>query len=124
MKKGEGGQVRTVRVASDEVESQGPGTWVELRQSLKLKHLRALTDLSKLQGIDRMDLEAVNKGFDAVCEALSRFVVAWNWRDEDGEPLPSPKRDPEAFSELEFDELMWLIGRVTAMVGELVSKKR
>lgn len=39
---------------------------------------------------------------------FSEHVVEWNWVDGDGQPLPSPRMNPDAFTELLADELSYL----------------
>src|SRR5690554_2415020 len=34
---------------------------------------------------------------DDAQEFLSRFIVSWNWVDDEGNPLPQPHNNPEVF---------------------------
>lgn len=41
-------------------------------------------------------------------EALSEWVVEWNWVDEDNKPLPQPHKNAAVIGQLLTDELAWL----------------
>lgn len=109
-------QVLVVRVASDEVESQGPGTWVEFRAKLKMRQYVALRKTGNI--LISEEPEEIEAAFRQVCETLSEIVVSWNWTDEEGELLPKPKGNPDAFVDLEFEELLWLVDKMGKKAGE------
>lgn len=113
-----GRPVATNRVASDDVETQGPGTWVEFRASLRLKHLRAVAEMATFASVDfgTNQQEALD-AFGRIGAVMSSLVLAWNWTDEEGEPLAQPRDNAEVFEELTFPELNWLISQLGADVG-------
>jgi len=111
----------SVRVPSDEVETQGEGSWVEFRRRMKAKHLGVIAQMAGLQDLSfQEDPGAVVSVIERMGEMLGPFVMGWNWVDEDGEPYPQPKNNAEVFGELDMDELMWLIEKM----GEQVSKRK
>jgi len=116
------GRAFAVRVPSEEI---APGTWVEFRARLKLKHLRAVAEMATWQDVDwgKNMTEALD-AIGRIGHVLSQVVVAWNWQDEDGEPLPQPKNNPDVFGELELEQLVWLIEHMAAHVGKLQAKKK
>ncbi|MFA6204340.1 MAG: hypothetical protein WC710_14275 [Gallionella sp.] len=73
------------RVASDEV--QGPGSWVEFQRPT--------------WGIAR----EVKTGDDL----LAACIVAWNWTDDDDNPLPLPKDAEGLLTNIPQVEARWLV---------------
>ncbi len=117
------GRLLTIRIPSDEVETQGEGSWVEFRRRLKAKHLRVIAQMATLQDVSFQDDPGrVLDVIDRMGQMLAPFVVAWNWTDEEGEPLPQPMGNAEVFGELDFGELMWLIERMGEHVGGIKRK--
>lgn len=107
------------------------GEWVELYRIASVGELRTLEKLRRL-GVDMAAAEGepdqqerqmmlINRHFAEVCGFLSQRVVAWNWTDLSGEPLPMPHGNPEALARLTADELMWL---VTASQGETPGERK
>jgi len=41
-------------------------------------------------------------------ELLKQHVIEWNWVDDEGEPLPQPKDDPEVIYQMTDDETKFL----------------
>jgi len=81
------------------------GEWIEIFSTQNLSETMALIDMKNM----------VAEGSGALrklCHELSQRIVAWNWTDNGGEPLPQPHNDPEALERLTNDELMWLMGAV------------
>lgn len=104
------GRLVARRVSSEELETQGEGSWVEFRRRMKAKHLGVIAQMAALKDISFK--ENPSEVLDVVGRLggmLSPFVVAWNWVDEDGEPLPQPKMNEDVFGELDMSELMWLV---------------
>ena len=77
---------------------QGDGAWVELRY-LRWDEFRE----AKNWGEDSDDLDR---------KILVEHVTAWNWGDDDGEPLPQPGDDGEWLGQLTTDEVSFLIESV------------
>lgn len=46
--------------------------------------------------------------YDDLCNLLARLVVAWNWTDDRGQPLPQPDGTDRPFRLLSVDELYYL----------------
>jgi len=53
------------------------------------------------------DAEALVK-YDVNQELVRGYVMAWNWVDDNGVPLPQPQDGPEVFEELTIQEIQFL----------------
>jgi len=86
----------------DSTEVQGEGSWVELRRP-KGRDIKA----AMRRSTETADAEALEK-YDASQELLRDHVMAWNWVDDDGEPLAQPQEGPEVWDELTIQEIKFL----------------
>jgi len=86
------------RVESTQV--QGADSWVEFTAP-RGKDGRQLIELGQQEGSD-LERYKLNG------ELLVKFVHAWNWVDDDGEPLPQLKEDESILDELTLEEIGWL----------------
>jgi len=101
-----------VRLDSSEV--QGEGSFVVVRA----QSVREMRDLTKSDAYRKLvtATDAVDSQiamFDLAPDTLKR-ILEWNWVDDDDEPLPLPKDDPEIFDKLtqqEFEFLVDAVGR-------------
>lgn len=71
-------------------EVQGDGSFVIL-SSVKVGEQRDYFEQK-----DDEDFDKIEWGV----ELLIKHIVDWNWVDDDGEPLPLPKDDPDVIDEL------------------------
>lgn len=94
----------TSKVNSEEV--MGEDSWVVLRH---IKYARALEVMGYLEDEDLTELEQEKVMADVVAEA----VVEWNWVDEDGKPLATPKEGLE-LGELYTHEIQFLVNQILA----------
>lgn len=89
----------------------GAGSYVLIRAPGfdALGNIMALASLNVENG--QADLSGVESGaIDGVYDLLAETVVEWNWVDDEGNPLPQPKDDPDVFRrELVLDEVQYLI---------------
>jgi hypothetical protein len=108
-------QVPTVEVECDLVltdpETEEPwldrsGQWVRYRSQIKYGVLKRLSRLS----------EDSAGNVDEVDQLLHHVVMAWDWDDDYGDPLPSPDT-PGVFDDLESEEVTWLLSHVPG-IGE------
>ncbi len=93
-------------------ELLGAGYWIEVRRRLKMKDLTLFAGFSRFANLSPAETLAA---MDDVFAALGMIVVDWNLEDEEGQPLPSPKDNPEAFGELYVDTLTWLAGQIQGL---------
>jgi hypothetical protein len=84
----------------------GEDSWVVLRH---IKYARALEVMRLLEDEDLTDLEQEEIMGAVVTEA----VVAWNWVDEDGEPLKTPREGLE-LGDLYTHEIQFLVDQILA----------
>lgn len=109
-----------VTIDCDEV--QGEDSWIKLRQltfaemRVLLKELHArrkkrrkeikadLAEFGEESGVRPIDPEELE---DSVRLCLDH-IVAWNWVDDDGNPLPQPGECPEVLEQLTNAEMQFL----------------
>lgn len=96
-----------VRVESDAV--QGPGSFVTFRKP-DWKAMRKAMKGTDLQGAE------AEIGLAMMDELVPEMVVAWNWTDDEGKPLPVPSKDAEVFGSLTAEEVMFLINHATPLI--------
>lgn len=67
-----------------------------------------------------LDSEAVK----LVVPMLKRFVIGWDWVDDDDQPLVQPKEDPSVIDRLTMEEQTFLVTNLTQAfnVGETATK--
>jgi len=94
----------------DASEVQGEGAWVTTSE-VKVKEIRVIRKQSADPEFD---------DFEGGIALLARHIVAWNWVDDEGKPLPSPKNDPKVMDELTNAESEFL---VDLLMGEKGSSK-
>ena len=83
----------------DTSKVQGEDSYVVLT-AVKVKEIRKIRKLAKTEDFDE---------FEGGVSLLARHVVGWNWVDDDGEPLPIPKDNPEVIDELTDEESKFLV---------------
>ena len=70
----------------------------------------ALTDATQAgQAADERTTQQYLDSLLARCERLATRVIAWNWTDLMGKPLPQPYGRPDVLLALSNDELRWLL---------------
>jgi len=101
------------------VELQGEGSWVKLRKltvgeskslvrSIKTADLQNVTDMKTLQSMG--DVEVI---LEISASTLASLILAWNWVDTEGNPLPLPKDKPEVLDELTTEEQQFLFEAIS-----------
>lgn len=96
------------------------GEWVEIIPIRSARETRELLELRRLKvKLDAVagekdaynrTLEILDRTYEQVCHTLSERVVAWNWTDKLGRPLPQPAGDPEVLLSLSESEIAYLVG--------------
>lgn len=94
----------------DSAVVQGIGSFVIIKSPTwgLLRRAQRLTDEGK-------DAAAVSVDF--VDELLGQSVLAWNWTDDDDQPLPAPAQDKSVIDKLTAEEVAFLVEKVTGLVG-------
>lgn len=91
---------------------QGEGSFVVMSQ-LTVKEAKslfnqsrgtAIGDTGETQELTAKDEQIIEVSFDTI----GAHVVAWDWVDDNGDPLPLPKDDPGAIDLLNIDEVKFL----------------
>lgn len=80
------------------------GEWVEMICIQSIREQIQLINLRDSAGSDQIASHAL-KG---ICEELAKRVIAWNWTDIMGNPLPQPYGQPDIIEGLTSDEIIWL----------------
>lgn len=88
-------------VRKDSAVVQGKGSFVQWRKLTWGESKEVMTER-----------EALKDNPIALAEKMQSIIIDhvddWNWVDDDGEPLPLPKNEPEGFDELNEDEITFL----------------
>lgn len=108
---------------------QGDGSWIEVRLAL-IGESRVFTKEAQRLKIAASEVDAGSEEGDAlVAEATKlghdwygRNVIAWNWKDEDGNPLPIPSIDPGVLDLLTQPEVEYLAAAINGSAED--QKKR
>lgn len=95
-----------------------PNGWVEIQSHLKVKDLPyiAAYDPSGFTK-ENATVEEQEQALAGTYSALARFVIAWNWKDCDGDPYPKPHGNESIFGELRPKEFNWLLEKVNGVIG-------
>lgn len=99
------------RLRVDSAEVQGLGSFVIIRSPSwgLLRKAQRLTDEGK-------NAAAVSVEF--VDELIGESVLAWNWTDDNDQPLPAPAQDRSVIDRLTAEEVAFLVEKVTGLVGD------
>lgn len=100
-----------VKVDSSEV--QGEGSYVVLRRP-KWKAMRK-EGMGAFQAAGG-EGNASEAGLAMMDALLPSMIVDWNWTDDDDNPLPLPSTDRSVLDDLEMEEALWLVERITPLV--------
>jgi len=95
------------RIESTEV--QGEGSYVVVRRQLvsEMRKFASGETWKQIQKMQSGELEDPALALAMAQEATER-VIEWNWVDDDDNPLPLPKDDPEVFDKLTDEEFAFL----------------
>lgn len=96
----------------DTSEVQGEDSYAVL-SAVKVKEIRVIRKLAKTENFDE---------FEGGVSLLAKHVIGWNWVDDDGEPLPIPKDNPEVIDELTDDESKFLVNLMMGSPKDSSSK--
>ena len=95
------------------------GEWVDVFPVLTIADTQALTSLQAIgdqlaiaEGDSSALLSVMGTHFDTICAMLARRILAWNWTDMSGVPMPQPKGAPQVIADLSLDEMTYLIALV------------
>ena len=97
-----------VRLNSEAVQGEGsfviikPPSWGLLRKAQRLT----------ANGVD-----AASSGVEFAEELLRSSVLAWNWTDDDDQPLPTPAEQPEVIEQMTATEVSWLVEKISNLVS-------
>jgi hypothetical protein len=123
-------RMNMVRVASDAV--QGPDSYVVVRKLGYAQRQRATNILTEAFGgqlpknMDLGDLEQPRQVMEAndafTRDLLAVNVAAWDWVDDDGQPLPLPSVDPGVVDRLSEDEVAFIVRAIQSGMSEAAAK--
>lgn len=109
-------------IDSDEV--QGAGSWVKFKlMSVSERNeyrqlIQASQDLAKENEVSP-DRIAANEAALRAC--MCKFIIGWNWVDDEGNDLPQPQNNPSVIDQLNQLEIELLMG---IMLSDGVSAKK
>ncbi len=93
----------------DEVEYRPhEGEWVDFRRGFSWGYMMAQQELVSAKDDTGKRIVA----WAHVVGSLSDNIAAWSLTDDNGEPLPQPYHNVEAFRSLSNEELLWLDSNV------------
>lgn len=93
-------QIKLVRIDTSEVQGEGSFASVKLPKWGKFRVALNLQDAEAMQ---------------YATELLDETVADWNWTDDDGEPLPTPKQNPGVIDQLTVAEVQFLVKAITEL---------
>ena len=101
----------------DSAEVQGDGSYVVI-QSPGFDVLGDLLSVANIVGDkgkpDELDLSKISGDtMQAIFGLLEKTVVEWDWVNDNGDPLPQPREDPEVIRrELSQEEQTFLVAHI------------
>jgi len=99
----------------DSAEVQGEGSWIIIR--------KVGFEIVRGQNVD--DLKDADQNIELAYEATKTVLYEWNWVDDEGNPLPQPKDDPEVFDELTVEEQLFILHAAEFdKLGDLVADSK
>ena len=93
-------EIKPVRIDTTEVQGDGSFAWLKLPKWGKFRVALNLQDAEAMQ---------------YATELLQDTVIDWNWTDDDGEPLPTPKQNPGVIDQLTVTEVQLLVKGITEL---------
>lgn len=97
-------------VQVDSSAVQGEGSFVTLRKP-SWKAMR-----KAMKGIDLQGGDQSETGLAMMDQLLPEMVVAWDWTDMEGKPLPLPSEDASVWDDLDPTEAMFLINAAAPLI--------
>lgn len=97
------------RVTTEKV--QGEGSYIDLRP-IKWGTAKRFDKLQGENGNQQKRTEETDK-------LVIESILGWNWKDDDGNPLPLPKDDESVIDDLTIDEMVLIMN---AIMPEVASK--
>ncbi|MBU0847016.1 hypothetical protein KKH23_07470 [Patescibacteria group bacterium] len=96
-------------VQLDSSKVQGEGSYVIVRRQIveEMRTFLSSETWAELQKSLKDDATGGAVVIDIAKEASGR-IIEWNWVDDNDDPLPLPKDDPEVFDRLTDQEFMFL----------------
>lgn len=116
-----------LEIPSDDAPGQAEGAWVKVITSprLTMRHFKSMLFLPSMGGMQfkiQQNREHALKALGDLADLLSNAILDWNWKRQDGQALPKPHGNPDAFGDLDFEQIGWLIDKVLSQ--EKPSKNR
>ena len=98
-------------VVTDRGDSYYPhiGEWIEMRPLRSIQEQLDLLRLRELSTADGAEVGVTEARLLAICVALSKQIIIWNWTDDLDRPLGQPHECPEVLMALSNEELTWII---------------
>ncbi len=125
--KGKAKKPQPVQIPSDDFEididgvtyAPHAGEWVKIRPGTSVSAIRAQSAMARLQenmqaikgdpDAELTLLRQLDEQFTIACESAAKTIVDWSWTDDDGDPLPCPKGQPDVIADLSAEEVSYLL---------------
>lgn len=106
----------------DSEEVQGEGSWVVMRQISHGENKATIAKYGAYMGVGVADIPPATliEMQEANDDLIVKNVVEWNWVDDNGDPLPLPRNQPDIVDALTEAEAKFL---GLSMRGETERKK-
>ncbi len=98
-------RVETVNTA----DVQGEGSFVKVHR-LTWESMKRFNEIGGAEAIDKLT--------DEFRDLLAEHVEDWDWVDDNNEPLPKPKGNPDVFKELVLPEVTVIANAVVGVMSE------
>jgi hypothetical protein len=102
---------------------QGAESWVKVR-SITVedweRRQKILADGKK--AAEANDVEAAMKTETEYRELVARYILDWNWLDDDGQPLPCLAEDISVFNKLTMEEANFLSNVIVSVEKKTPAK--
>tara|TARA_Y100000310_G_scaffold317685_1_gene370839 strand:+ start:16601 stop:17035 length:435 start_codon:yes stop_codon:yes gene_type:complete len=111
------------KVSGDRIVDEGAahhvheGEWVDIIPVGAMTQYIALDKLRR--ALTNPNQDGLANSMESLCRSIASRVMAWNWTDMKGMPLPPPTS--EVIQELAEDEIIYL---VNAIQGETVAERK
>lgn len=102
------------RVNSGAIPIHEPDMYAEVPRRLRRKEKREFAEIYRRTELPEDHEQHLGKAESDwhLVEFLLTVGVRWNWKDDEGNPLPQPEDDPNVYDELSDDEVIFILEHI------------